>query len=83
MDIYPAGAELIRNVPIDQPFSDFRPRAPKLKRRLLYGYSPNGKLDAAKPGSIPARLHAVFDAGIASGSGVCINPTEKASCAHS
>ncbi len=82
MDIYPAGAELIRGVPIDRPFSDICEGAAKRSKRQLYGHSPNGKLDPAKPGSIPARLHAVFDAGTTSGSGVCTNPTEKASFAH-
>ena len=54
MDIYPAAAELIRDVPVEQPVLDFRPRAAACVAWWLGDHFPREMLCAVRANGSPA-----------------------------
>jgi ornithine decarboxylase len=62
MDIYPTPAELIRDVPFDQPILGFGPRAAKRAGRWFCGNFPGETLYAVRANDSPAVLRTLFDA---------------------
>jgi ornithine decarboxylase len=64
MDIYPTPAELIRDVPLDQPIIGFRPHAAKRAAGWFRAHFPGETLYAVKANDSPAVLKTLFDAGI-------------------
>src|SRR5215470_14899491 len=64
MDIYPAAAELIRDVPLDQPIIGVRPHAAKRAAEWFFDNFPGETLYAVKANDSPAILRTLFDAGI-------------------
>jgi ornithine decarboxylase len=64
MDIYPAAAELIRGVALDQPIIGLRPHAAKRAAEWFCGNFPGETLYAVKANDSPVLLKTLFDAGI-------------------
>ncbi len=64
MDIYPAAAEYLRDVPVDQPVLCVRPRAAKRAVRWFGENFPGETLYAVKANDSPVILSALFEAGI-------------------
>jgi ornithine decarboxylase len=64
MDIYPTPAELIRDVPLDQPIIGLRPHAAKRAARWFCSHFPGETLYAVKANDSPAVLKTLFEAGI-------------------
>ena len=64
MDIYPAAAELLRDVPVDQPVIGVRLHAAKRAARWFVENFPGETLYAVKANDLPAILNTLFEAGI-------------------
>jgi ornithine decarboxylase len=64
MDIYPAAAELIRDVPVDLPVIGMRPHAAARAGRWFCDNFPGETLYAVKANDSPAIIAALFNAGI-------------------
>ncbi len=64
MDIYPAAAEVIRDVPVDQPVLCLRPHAATRAARWFVEHFPGETLYAVKANSSPVIIDALRDAGI-------------------
>ncbi len=64
MDIYPAAAEVIRDVPVDQPVLCLRPHAATRAARWFLEHFPGETLYAVKANNSPLIIGALFDAGI-------------------
>jgi len=71
MDIYPAAAELIRDVPVEKPALCFRPRAAVCAAWRLGNPIPGKMLYAVTANRSPAALRILMDAG---SRGVCPRP---------
>jgi ornithine decarboxylase len=56
MDIYPTPAELIRDVPINQPIISLKPHSARCAVQQLCGHFPGETLDMAKPDEPRAAL---------------------------
>jgi ornithine decarboxylase len=64
MDIYPAAAEVIRDVPVDQPVLCLRPHAAARAARWFLEQFPGETLYAVKANDSPLIIGTLFDAGI-------------------
>jgi ornithine decarboxylase len=64
MDIYPAAAELLRDVPIDQPILCLRPHVAARAARWFLKHFPGEKLYAVKANDSPHIIDALWAAGI-------------------
>ncbi|MGO9984436.1 MAG: type III PLP-dependent enzyme [Rhodomicrobium sp.] len=64
MDIYPAAAELLRDVPVEQPVIGVRPHAAARAARWFGDHFPGETLYAVKANDTPLILKTLFEAGI-------------------
>jgi hypothetical protein len=72
MDIYPAAAELLRDVPIEKPVIRARPHVFARAARLFGGKFPDEWLCAVKANLSPAPLAVLFNPGM------CATPLREA-----
>src|SRR5271165_403829 len=64
MDIYPAAAELLRDVPVENPVLGVRPHAAARAARWFCDHFPGETLYAVKANDTPLALATLFEAGI-------------------